>query len=338
MRVFKYLFFALLFLIILFFTYGFFFLEDKVQVTRSITIDRPAKTIFKSMDSMRDFNEWSPWSKLDPNTQYSYSGENEGAGSKMNWTSEQQTVGSGSQEITEFKPHEFIKYEIYFESQGDDPSWASFDIKENNGSSVVTWSFDSDFKGDVLKRYYGLMMDDMLGPALEEGLTNLKNVVEAKPVYDFSGFSVEQVSSQNVLYVGTSASSTEEASLSLANAYGQITNFMMTNAIDFAGMPLAITRSRDNDLWVFDAAIPVNIEVLEGETGDIQLGQTYAGKVVKYIQKGPYDQAEASYALLEAYLAEHELEKNGNSWDVYANDPNTVAKGDIETHIHQPIK
>jgi effector-binding domain-containing protein/uncharacterized protein YndB with AHSA1/START domain len=337
MRVFKYLFFALLFLIILFFAYGFFFLEDKVQVTRSITIDRPAKMVFKSVNSMHTFNEWSPWAKLDPQAQYTYSGPEQGVGSKMIWAGNEE-VGRGNQTIIESVPYEKVKTELYFDGQGDDPSWATIAIKDLGDSSEVSWTFDVDFDGNVLGRYFGMMMERMLGPQYEMGLTNLKNVVEAKPVYDFSGFSVEQVDSQNVLYVGTSASSNEEASAALAQAYGQITNFMMTNGIDFAGMPLAITRSKADDLWVFDAAIPVDIEVLEGETGDIQLGQTYAGITVKYIQKGPYDQAQASYALLEAYLAEHELEKNGNSWDVYANDPTTVAESDIETHIFQPIR
>ncbi|MFC3195322.1 SRPBCC family protein [Marinicella sediminis] len=337
MRVFKYLFFALLFLIILFFAYGFFFLEDKVQVTRSITIDRPAKMVFKSANSMHTFNEWSPWAKLDPNANYQFTGPTHGVGSKMAWSGNEE-VGSGNQTIIESVAHEKIKTELYFDGQGDDPSWATIAIKDLGETSEVSWTFDVDFNGNVLGRYFGIMMERMLGPQYEMGLTNLKNLVEAKPVYDFSGFSVEQVSSQNVLYVATSATSNEEASAALAAAYGQITAFMMANNIEFAGMPLAITRSLEGDLWVFDAAIPVDIEILEGETGDIQLGQTYAGKVVKYIQKGPYDQTEVSYALLDAYLAEHELETNGNSWDVYANDPTTVSESDIETHIYQPIK
>ncbi len=337
MRVFKYLFFALLFMIIAFFAYGFFFLEDKVQVTRSITIDRPAKMVFKAVNSMHTFNQWSPWAKLDPEATYQYEGPVNGVGSKMSWKGNE-AVGSGRQTIIESVPNEKVKAELYFDGQGDDPSWATYLINDLGSSSEVSWTLDSDFKGNILSRYFGMMMDDMLGPVYEEGLQNLKTLVEAKTVYDFSDFSVESVTAQNILYISTEGNINEVMSVVMGTAYGKITAFMAENNINFGGMPIAITRSWDNDIWAFDAGIPVDLTSIEGETGDIQLGQTYAGKAVKYIQKGPYDQGEASYALMDAYIAEHELELNGNPWEVYANDPTTVPETDILTHIYQPIK
>lgn len=337
MRVFKYLFFALLFLIIAFFAYGFFFLEDKVQVSRSITIDRPAKMVFKSVNSMHTFNEWSPWTELDPDAAYQFEGPEKGVGSKMSWQGNEE-VGSGSQLIIESMPYEKVKTELYFDGQGDDPSWATIAIKEMGDKSEVSWTFDADFKGNILGRYFGMMMDGMLGPQYELGLKNLKQVVESKPVYDFSGFSIEEVESQNILYISTVANLSEDVSAVMAEAYGKLTMFMTTNGIDFAGMPIAITRSYEGGQWEFDAAIPVAIDAIAGETGDIQLGKTYAGKAVKYVQKGSYDQGEASYKLLDAYMEEHELMHNGQPWEVYANDPASVPEEEILTHIYQPIK
>ncbi|TDR23527.1 SRPBCC family protein [Marinicella litoralis] len=337
MRVFKYLFFALLFLVIAFYAYGFFFLEDKVQVSRSITIDRPAKMVFKTVNSMHTFNQWSPWAKLDPDASYQYEGPEKGVGSKMSWSGNKE-VGSGHQTIIESVPYERIKAELYFDGQGDDPAWATYQIKAMGDSTEVSWIFDADFKGDILGRYFGMMMDGMLGPQYELGLQNLKTLVEAKPVYDFSGFSIENVSSQNVLYITASGNTNDDLSGVIGEAYGKITAFMAANDINFGGMPLAITRSWENSVWEFDAAIPVDLTSIEGETGEIQLGQTYAGKAVKYIQKGSYDQGEASYALLDAYIAENELQRNGNPWEVYANDPETVPETEILTYIYQPIK
>ncbi len=339
MRVFKYLFFALLFLIIAFFVYGYFFLEDKVQVSRSITIDRPAKMVFKSANSMHTFNEWSPWAEIDPNAKYQYEGPEKGVGSKMSWEGNEE-VGKGTQQIIEAVPFEKVKTELYFDGQGDDPSWATIAIKDMGDKSEVSWVFDADFNGNILGRYFGMMMDGMLGPQYEKGLQNLKKVVEAKPVYDFSGFSIEDVESQNILYVPAAGNTSEGEDLSaiIAEAYGKITLFMTTNDIEFAGMPMTITRSWDKGVWEFDAAIPVSVDAIEGETGEIQLGKTYAGKAVLYVQKGSYDQGEASYALLDAYMKEHELEHNGMPWEVYVNDPASVPEEEILTHIYQPIK
>jgi len=337
MRVFKYIFFALLFLIVAFYAYGLFFLKDKVQVSRTITIDRPAKVVYKAVNSMHTFNEWSPWAKIDPNAQYQFTGPKNGVGSKMAWQGNQE-VGSGSQEIIESRANDLVKAELYFDDQGDEPAWSSVLIKDTGDSAEVTWVFDVDFKGDILGRYFGMMMDSMLGPQYETGLRNLKSWVESQPVYDFSGFSIEQVEAQNVLYISTSGNTSEDLSAVLAAAYGELTQFMSENGIDSVGMPLAITRSWENSVWQFDAAIPVDLSSIEGETGNIQLGKTYAGKAIKYIQKGSYDQGEASYALIDAYIVENELSRNGNTWEVYANDPKTVSESEILTYIYQPIK
>ncbi len=338
MRVFKYLFFALLFLIIAFFVYGFFFLEDKVQVSRSITIDRPAKMVFKTINSMQTFNQWSPWAVYDPEAVYTYEGPASGVGSKMTWQGNDK-VGSGNQEIIESVPYEKVKTLLYFDGQGDDPSWATYQITDKGDSVEVSWTLDTDFKGNVLSRYFGMMLDGMVGPEYEKGLQNLKSLVEAQTVYDFSGFSIENVTAQNILYVSRSGNTNDDdLAAIMGEAYGVITTFMTTNGIDFAGMPITITHSNENNVWAFDAAIPVSIDSIEGETGEIQLGQTYAGKAVKYLQMGPYDQGDVTTALLKAYLADQELETNGKLWEVYANDPTTVAEAEIMTYFYQPIK
>ena len=337
MRVFKYLFFALLFLILLFFAYGFFFLEDKVQVSRTITIDRPAKMVFKTANSMHHFNAWSPWAKTDPNAKYQFSGPEYGVGSKMSWQGNEE-VGSGSQTIIESVPHELVKSELYFDGQGDDPAWANVVIKDQGESPQVSWVFEADFDGNILGRYFGMMMDRMLGPTYEEGLSNLKTLVESKPVYDFSGFSVEQVEPQTVLYVPASGRTDQDLSAVLAQAYAEITAVMNDNQLGFSGKPMAITRSWDDGEWAFDAAIPVEVDVLAGDTGNVMMGQTYGGKAVKYVQVGSYDQSEASYALLDAYIEEHDLERNGMPWEVYINDQQSVGEENFITHIYQPVK
>ncbi len=338
MRVFKYIFFALLLMVLAFFAYGFFVLEDKVQVKRSIDIDRPAKMVFKVVNSMHKFNQWSPWAAVDPNATYQLSGPESGVGSKMAWQGNQE-VGTGSQEIIESQLNQSIKAELYFDGQGDDPAWSSVVIHDKGDSVSVDWVFDADFNGDVLGRFFGMMMDDMLGPQYEKGLGNLKALVEAQTVYDFSGFSIEDVAAQTILYVSSEGSMSQDLSPVIGAAYGQVMAFMAEQSIEQAGSPLTINRSWGDGKWVFDAGIPVMVDGIEStEDNPVKLGSTYAGKAVKYIQVGPYDQAAASYELMDAYLADQGLEKGGDSWEVYANDPGTVTEAEYLTHIYQPIK
>ncbi len=338
MKVFKYLFFALLFLLAAFLAYGFFILEDEVQVKRSIKIDRPAKMVYQAINSMHTFNRWSPWADMDPNAKYQITGPTTGVGSKMAWQGNQD-VGSGTQEIIEVKENQMIKTELFFDGQGDDPSWATLQIVDQGDSVVVDWVFEADFNGNILGRYFGLMMDDMLGPQYEKGLTKLKALVESQKVYDFSMISIENVRPQTILYVSSQANTNSDVSAVLEQAYGQIMSTITANGLETAGMPMAITRSWNAGDWVFDAAIPVDVDGIElVEDNPVKLGNTYSGKAVKYIQLGSYDLAEASYEALEAYLVDQGLEKNGDSWEVYVNDPATVEETAIETHIFYPIK
>ena len=64
---------------------------------------------------------------------------------------------------------------MYFDGQ-EDPAYAYYQLDDEGGSTKVTWGFDAEFKG--FGKYFGMMVDGMLGPQYEEGLANLKNHIE----------------------------------------------------------------------------------------------------------------------------------------------------------------
>ena len=94
------LFRVLLILLVLLVAIG-LLLPSAAQVERSIVIDAPAEQIFPHVNSMRAFHAWSPWSDIDPDTAYEFSGPEQGVGSRMTWQSGNSQVGHGSQEITD---------------------------------------------------------------------------------------------------------------------------------------------------------------------------------------------------------------------------------------------
>jgi hypothetical protein len=49
------------------------------------------------------------------------------------------------------------------------------------GGSQVTWSFDTSFEGNFAGRYFGLLLDRMIGPDYEKGLGRLKALAETAP-------------------------------------------------------------------------------------------------------------------------------------------------------------
>ena len=156
---------------------GILVLPSDAHVERSTVIDAPVTEVFATLNSFKEFNEWSPWAAIDPeNTNYTFEGPDSGIGAKMSWTSTNDNVGAGSQEIVESNEGSMVKVEMYFEGY-EDPAYASYILEDESGSTRVTWTFDGKFKG--FSKYFGLMMDGMLGPQYEEGLASLKEHIEA---------------------------------------------------------------------------------------------------------------------------------------------------------------
>ena len=52
-------------------------------------------------------------------------------------------------------------------------------LEAGGENTKVTWSNEGDLGANPINRYFGLMMDRMMGPDFEEGLNNLKRAVEA---------------------------------------------------------------------------------------------------------------------------------------------------------------
>ncbi|WP_251358103.1 SRPBCC family protein [Kangiella sp. TOML190] len=155
-----------------------FFLPKTSHVERSITINATQDAVFNQVNSFKNFNQWSPWADKDPNATYSYSGPEAGVGNKMSWSSDKPEVGQGSQEIIESQYPKKVKTKLLF---GDDPNpgFATFSIEEISFDQTrLTWSFDADFSESLVGRYFGLMMDSMLGPDYEKGLSRLRQLLE----------------------------------------------------------------------------------------------------------------------------------------------------------------
>ena len=58
---------------------------------------------------------------------------------------------------------------------------ADYLIDADGGGSILTWTLETDMGGNPVARYVGLMMDGMIGPAYEQGLNNLKDILENQP-------------------------------------------------------------------------------------------------------------------------------------------------------------
>jgi len=158
-----------------------FLLPDKVHVERETVIDATPDKIFNLISNFREWEKWSPWADLDPNTQYEYSGD--GVGQHMQWSSDSREVGSGSQKILELNAPSRMMTALDFGDMGK--ARATFTIEPMGEASKVVWSLDTNMRDGVpvmkqpMATFFGLFMDKMLGKSYEDGLAKLKATAEA---------------------------------------------------------------------------------------------------------------------------------------------------------------
>lgn len=151
-------------------------LPDSARVERSVRIDAPPAAVFPYLNDFRKFNEWSPWADWAPDIQYTYTGPESGVGARLAWESDDPQVGAGSNLIVESKPPERITTRL--EMGTGDNAKAYFDVESVGDGSRVSWGFETEFQGSIIKRYFGLMMQYWVGQDYEKGLQNLKTLVE----------------------------------------------------------------------------------------------------------------------------------------------------------------
>ena len=147
----------------------------------SITIKAPPEVVYEECVNIKKLDAWSPWHNIEPEA-FSYEGPEEGVGAKSIWNSENPDLGVGSLTIVEAVTNEMIKTDMVFEGfNGDFGSWIK--LEPNDEGTKVYWGYDYS-NLDLIGRFFMSIMDineEML-PKFDEGLNDLKGIVESKPV------------------------------------------------------------------------------------------------------------------------------------------------------------
>jgi len=296
-------------------------LPSTSHVERTISIEASPKAIFEETNNTKNLNNWSPWAKLDPETKYTFEGPEAGVGAKMSWISEHDQVGEGAQWIIESIENEKVTNQLEFgDFEGDFK--ASLILEPEGDKTKVTWTYDADMGGNLIGKYFGLFMDGMLGPFYEDGLSNLKEVAESKPVYTVE-ISEEDISTQN--YIGLKSyvkwEDLDQMSAKIGAAYGKVGAYMQKNGIEMAGMPIALYSDWEEGVgFNMECAMRV-ADAVSVNDRNLNAGVILAGKSVKAIHMGSYDGLKTTYDEVRRYMADKGYGDFSSSWEVYATDP-----------------
>lgn len=148
-------------------------------VARSTVIAAPPEAVFQHVDNFKKWDDWSPWAKRDPQSKAVFEGPENGKGAVFKWDGNVE-VGKGRMTIEESIPPREIEIKLDFERPFEDTADVGFEFEPVENGTRVTWSLAGE--QNYIERFFctlmGLDMDRMIGTDYEQGLANLKRVIE----------------------------------------------------------------------------------------------------------------------------------------------------------------
>jgi effector-binding domain-containing protein len=92
------------------------------------------------------------------------------------------------------------------------------------------------------------------------------------------------------------------------------------------------------DMHDLDLEIGFTFERPLAGGGDVQAGETVAGKAVACVHEGPYDRLRDTYRAMEDWMAERGLRHAGAPYEFYLNDPEDTPTSELQTRIVMPVQ
>jgi effector-binding domain-containing protein len=311
-----------------------FLLPRKIHVERAISVKAPAEQIFDQVNILKNWNNWSPWNKLDTSMKISYEGKS-GKGASYSWQSLNKKVGNGSMTITECKPNEFLAIDMDFGKKGKASSYFRFEAKAD--SVKLSWGFDDDLGLNPFMRYFGGMMRSMIGKSYEEGLSSLKEISE-KLSKEGTGLNIHLGQVPTGKYVAVAAKSKMSGlSNKIAEMFQSIMNYLPTKNLLMAGPPIVIYHSYSKDETDFEAAVPFSGDLkTDGKFKVISLQE---GNAVIADYHGSYWKIGPAYDEIQKWIKANGKIISGSAWEEYITDP-SIEKDTTRwlTKIYFPVK
>ncbi|TGL51493.1 polyketide cyclase [Leptospira kemamanensis] len=156
------------------------FLPSSYQVERSIDIGKPANEVFAFIRLLKNQDQYSVWAKRDPEMKKIFQGEDGTVGFVSRWESQVKDVGVGEQEIKMINTDALeMQTELrFFEPfEGTERSYMKVSSLDPKKAKVI-WGFDGSMPYPFNLMLLFMNFEEMIGNDFEEGLSNLKSVLE----------------------------------------------------------------------------------------------------------------------------------------------------------------
>ncbi|TQD38884.1 GyrI-like domain-containing protein [Haloflavibacter putidus] len=345
MKIFKYVFFLLLILII----GGSIYiatLEGNYRIEKQKTIAAPPEMVFNQINQLQNWEDWAVWLENKSEVGITYEEITKGQDAKMSWTGTSHL--DGSLQNTAVYPTDSLTQKLAVNNSS---------APNNN---IINWKVEASATGTNLQytisgergfteKAMQLLQDSTFSQKLEVAFTQSldkleKQVQEKMAVYSINVDGVTQHSGGFYMYLTTAARNKPEVlRKKMLEMYPQVSSFMEENNIQKNGSPFLLYNeiNKNSGTVIISACIPTSNKVVTPVDSDVLNGFMESKKVLKTTLKGNYKNMEEAWQTAENYIKNNSLQKlnNAQSFVVFVSDSRTeVNPANWVTEIYIPVK
>jgi len=154
------------------------FSRKDYNITRSITINKPARDVYQYIILLKNQVHYNKFVMADPNQKMEYRGTDGTTGFVLAWNGNKQ-AGEGEQEIKNLVENKRMDIELRFVRPLAGVAQAPMELETKNANeTIVTWGMSARMPYPANIMLLLGNVEGMLGKELEESLVNLKQELE----------------------------------------------------------------------------------------------------------------------------------------------------------------
>ncbi len=159
-----------------------------------------------------------------------------------------------------------------------------------------------------------------------------------KPADAKDPFGVEVTLAPKTIIFMKGNSTWDKALDNLQDAFKSVYALLEQRGIAKAGPSMTIYTQADDTGFSYQAAVPITEPPKDAPKGDIGVGQSPAGKALKFIHRGSYESMDNTYEAITNYLDEKRLEAADSFIEEYETDPVTTPEDKFVVTVYVPLK
>lgn len=293
------------------------------RVERSTVIDAPPELVFEQVNTMANREGWSPWEHMDPNMIKTFKGPASGVGATYKWSGND-SVGTGVLKIIESEPPTHIRSELTFAEPFESRSIIEWSFEGVAEGTRATWAISGELPGYLFWMDQS-DMEESMAPDFERGLADLKEVSERLAAASHSPddlvAQIKEVDARPYYYIQDEVQFQDLDGDFFSSRFGEIMAYLGPDTQNMLSAPFASFPRWDEDSQMAEVSVSVACRSNKPGEGNIKKGETYSGKTLMCVYKGPYENTSTAHDFLHRYADEHKFELVGIPWEVYITDP-----------------